>query len=271
MTEPALSAFSYGGGVQSTAALALAAAGEIPFRLFLFANVGDDSEYPATLRYLDRYAVPFAREHGLELRELRRRRRDGSVETLLGRMTAPGSRSLPIPVRFSSGVPARRACTADFKIRVIGKELRRLGATAASPALVGIGISVDEVERANSRRSEPYETVVYPLLDLGLSRGDCVRIIVRAGLPVPPKSSCWFCPFRRMNSWLDMRWRDPGLFDRAATLERTLSERCLQAGRDPVYLTDLGRPLAQAIPAGIEPLPLADEGDGRCDGGWCAT
>jgi hypothetical protein len=74
-----------------------------------------------------------------------------------------------------------------------------------------------------------------------------------------------------MNSWLDMRWRDPGLFDRAATLERTLSERRLQAGRDPVYLTDLGRPLAQAIPAGIEPLPLADEGDGRCDGGWCAT
>jgi hypothetical protein len=42
----ALRFFSYGGGVQSTAALVLAAQGKIDYPVFLFANVGDDSEHP---------------------------------------------------------------------------------------------------------------------------------------------------------------------------------------------------------------------------------
>jgi hypothetical protein len=41
--------FSYGGGVQSTAGLVLAAAGRINFPNFVFANVGEDAEHPATL------------------------------------------------------------------------------------------------------------------------------------------------------------------------------------------------------------------------------
>ena len=44
---------SYGGGVQSTALLVLAAQRQIDYSIFLFANVGDDSENPATLRYLE--------------------------------------------------------------------------------------------------------------------------------------------------------------------------------------------------------------------------
>jgi 3'-phosphoadenosine 5'-phosphosulfate sulfotransferase (PAPS reductase)/FAD synthetase len=44
--------FSYGGGVQSTAALVLAAQGVIDYHTFLFANVGEDSENPDTLAYV---------------------------------------------------------------------------------------------------------------------------------------------------------------------------------------------------------------------------
>jgi hypothetical protein len=40
-------AISYGGGVQSTALLVLAARREIDFPLAIFANVGDDSEHPS--------------------------------------------------------------------------------------------------------------------------------------------------------------------------------------------------------------------------------
>ena len=53
-------AISHGGGVQSTALLVLAATGRIDFPVFLFANTGDDSEEPATLDYLQRYAKPYA-------------------------------------------------------------------------------------------------------------------------------------------------------------------------------------------------------------------
>ncbi|MFC4906952.1 hypothetical protein [Actinomadura gamaensis] len=95
-----LRAFSFGGGWQSVAALVLAARGDLDFDTFLFANVGDDSENPATLTYLRRHAIPYAQAHNLTIRELHRIRRDGSTETLYGRLVREGSRSIPIPVRM---------------------------------------------------------------------------------------------------------------------------------------------------------------------------
>ncbi|MFI0484366.1 phosphoadenosine phosphosulfate reductase [Actinomadura sp. 9N215] len=264
-----LRAFSYGGGWQSTAALVLAAQGEIDFRRFLFANVGDDSEHPGTLRYIREHAVPFAAAHDIELRQLHRTRRDGTIETLYGRLMREGSRSIPIPVRMSNGAPGTRSCTADFKIRVIGRWLKAHGAGPTNPATIAIGISVDEIHRANARRHEPYERIVYPLLDLGIRRADCPRIIRSAGLPVPPKSACWFCPFHRLTTWQDMRRTQPALFTKACHLEATINKRRAHLGKDPVYLTRYNTPLADAVPT-ADPLPFED-GEGTCDTGWCFT
>jgi hypothetical protein len=250
----------------------LAAQGRIDFDTFLFANVGEDSEDPRTLDYLHRHAAPYATAHGLRLEELHRTRRDGSTETLWGRLTKEGSRSLPIPVRMSNGAPGTRSCTADFKIKVIGKRLKQLGASADNPAVVGVGISVDEIQRANNRRCEPYEQITYPLLDLGLRRTDCYRVIRAAGLPVPPKSACFFCPFHRPEASRDMRRDAPDLFAKACQLEALLNERRATLGKDSVYLTRFGKPLDDAIPDGWDTLPF-DEWDSTalCDSGRCFT
>lgn len=270
---PSLRAFSYGGGVQSTAALVLAATGRIDFPVFLFANVGADSEEPATLDYLNRYAKPYAAKHGIQLHELHRVRRDGSTETLFGRLTREGSRSLPIPVRMSNGKPGTRSCTADFKIKVVGKWLKQHGATAALPATVGIGISLDEIERLNNRRAEPYERPVYPLLDLDppLRRYDCERVIRAAGLPVPSKSACWFCPFRRPSTWAETRRDQPELFERACALEDLLNDRRRMLGKDPVFLTRFNRPLGEAVAAAQDFLPGLFDDEPLCDNGACFT
>lgn len=191
---------SYGGGVQSTALLVLAARNRIDFRTFVMANVGDDSEDPRTLDYVRNVAVPYAAAHGIALHVLDRVKRDGTTETLWGRLMREGSRSLPIPVRMDNGAPGNRSCTADFKIKVTGRWAKQHGATPENPAVVGIGISRDEIARANNRRCEPHERIVYPLIGLGeetglmLSRQDCAALIGAEGLPVPPKSSCFFCP-----------------------------------------------------------------------------
>ncbi|MDM4721833.1 phosphoadenosine phosphosulfate reductase [Micromonospora sp. WMMA1363] len=274
-----LRTFSFGGGVQSTAALVLAAEGVIDFPVFLFANVGDDSEDPATLAYIERYAKPYAESHGIQLHELRRVRqrgpRAGEVETLYGRLTRPGSRSLSIPVRMSNGAPGTRACTADFKIRIIGRWLKAHGASASNPATVGVGISLDEIHRVNNRRSEPYEQTVYPLLDHAppLRRHDCARIITAAGLPVPPKSACWFCPLHRPATWGEMRRDRPGLFARACHLESLLNERRDVLGKDPVYLTRFNAPLGRAVGEAGPMLPGFgnDVEDALCDNGSCFT
>jgi hypothetical protein len=269
---------SYGGGVQSTALLVLAATGRIDFRTFLFANVGNDSEDPLTLAYIEQHAAPYAEAHGIELHQLDRvptkGRSRGEVETLYGRLTRDGSRSLPIPLRMSNGAPGTRSCTADFKIAVIGRWLRSHGASATNPATVGVGISLDEIERVNNRRDEPYERTVYPLLDHDppLRRSDCARVIRGAGLPVPPKSSCWFCPFHRPSTWAEMRRDRPDLFARACGLEDLLNKRRSTLGKDPVYLTRFNRSLAEAIPAAQDMLPLLDQPEDdvtQCDNGAC--
>jgi hypothetical protein len=267
-------AISYGGGVQSTALLVLAGQQRIDFDVFLFANVGDDSEDPATLTYVDQHAKPYAARHGIQLIELRKQRRDGSTETLHGRLTKPGSRSLPIPIRMSNGAPGTRSCTAEFKIRVIGRWLKAHGASEQNPATVGIGISLDEIHRVNNRRAMPYERPVYPLLDHDppLRRSDCQRIIAAAGLPVPPKSACWFCPFHRPSTWAEMRRDRPDLFNRACGLEDLLNDRRAALGKDPVWLTRFNRPLGQAVPTAQDMLPGFDPlDDATCDNGACFT
>lgn len=298
---------SYGGGVQSTALLVLAAQRRIDYPLFIMANVGDDSEHPDTLQYVDEIAKPYAAEHGIELVIVQRQRRGGETTTLLKkavrliscpdcrgsgdviddpaatpceRCSGTGraqSRSIPIPLRMSNGAPGNRSCTAEFKIATVAKELKRRGATVDDPAVVGIGISLDEIARANRRSTIPHERVVYPLVGIGeetglkLRRDDCSRIIRGAGIPVPPKSSCYFCPFHRPDAWEDLAREHPDLFERSALLEDVMNERRDMLGKDHVYLTRFGIPLREAINAGQQLLPLADDTDGSCDSGWCFT
>jgi hypothetical protein len=259
---------SYGGGVQSTALLALAAQDKIPHRTFLFSNVGDDSEHPTTLRYVREVAVPFAEAHGIELIELHRVRRDGTPETLWEREMRP-SRSIGIPARVTNGAPGNRSCTADFKIKVLGKWMRDHGATKDNPATVALGISVDEIERARPGidPQAPYQFREYPLLDMGLQRNpDCRDVIEAVGLPVPPKSACFFCPFHDKETWRAQRRDEPDLFAKSVQLEEAIVAKRATLGKDPMWLTRHGRPLIEVVDEQAQ-LPGMD----GCDSGWCWT
>jgi hypothetical protein len=266
-------AISYGGGVQSTALLVLAARGDIDYPLALFANVGDDSEHPATLAYVRDVAAPFAERHGIELAELRARPR-GKPTTLLQTLMREGSRSVDIPAWMEgAGAPGRRTCTKDFKISRIAAWLKMLGATADDPATCALGISLDEWQRMRSESGFAFQRLTYPLIDAQLDRAACVALIERAGLPVPPKSSCWFCPYRPLRYWQEMKRDDPERFGQAVNLERLLSERHAGLtrangdGRGAVFLSPTLRPLGDAVGT-AEQLDLFDAAS--CDiGGYC--
>ena len=267
---------SYGGGVQSTALIVLAATGRIdPVDAALFANVGDDSEHPATLEYVHNVATPWAAEHGITIHELHRVDRHGErVRGLWAHVMEHADASTlrePIPVRGMNGAPLSRSCTRDWKINVVGKWLKANGASKDNPAQVCIGISTDEITRLSNKKAMPYEVPTYPLVDLGLDRSNCQRIIAEAGLPVPPKSSCYFCPFHRPQMWAEMRRDEPELFWKAADLEATLIARRKDLGKDPVYLTRYAKPLAEAIGEAQDMLPLASPDTETCDDGYCWT
>ncbi|WP_327009728.1 hypothetical protein OHA72_22360 [Dactylosporangium sp. NBC_01737] len=125
-----------------------------------------------------------------------------------------------------------------------------------------------------NRRALPYERPVYPLLDHQppLRRLDCERITAAAGLPVPGKSACWFCPLHRRMYWSELRRDRPDMFERSCQLEELLNERRARLGRDPVWLTARNRPL-RTLDAAQDPLlGFESEGDdGSCDNGACFT
>jgi 3'-phosphoadenosine 5'-phosphosulfate sulfotransferase (PAPS reductase)/FAD synthetase len=269
MPDVTLRTVSYGGGVQSTALLVLAAQGAIDFPTFLFCNVGDDSEHPDTLRYVREVAVPYAAAHGVALETLQKVKVSGigagQVETLKMRLDR-GDRSIPLR-REKDGPPMSRSCTVDFKVRPIARWLKQHGATAESPATVAIGISVDEVERAKPGVDprNPLQNRVYPLLDLGMHRSDCESLIAGAGLPVPPKSSCYFCPYHSTEAWRRLKRRTPELFAEAVAMEARLSASS-KDGR-PVFLTRAGKPLDHVV----DDQPQLDGIGDDCDSGWCFT
>lgn len=259
--------FSFGGGVQSVAVLVLAAQGKVQYDQFLFANVGADSENPETLAYFEVFAVPFAFRHGIPLEELHKVRRNGDRETLLGRIRR-SERSIPIPMHMNNGAPGNRQCTGDFKISVVAKWLREHGATAESPATVGLGISTDEFQRARSASKLNYERLEYPLLDLRLSRLDCRRIIADVGLPIPPKSACFFCPFQSPTQWRRLKHDKPALFAQSVEIEGFLNARGGRLGKDRVWMTRYAAPLDQVISG--EQMTFDDYLD-TCESGYCFT
>jgi hypothetical protein len=289
---------SYGGGVQSTGLLVLAAQGKIDYRTFLFCNVGDDSEHPATLAYVHDVAMPYAKEHGIELIELHKTR-FGEPETLYQRLTRPGSRSIGIPVRMNSGAPGNRACTADFKIKVVdkwlkensqirameqskegallyaentehAKKIHRFYAPDEIIAQVGIGISLDEFQRMKPNMDPDtmkWKENKFPLIEMRMDRQDCMNIIQDAGMPIPPKSSCFFCPFHTMGKWQDMRTNEPELFQKSVELETMMNERRKILGKDKVWFSGKLKPLEKAT-TDLEQGSLFGE-DVGCDSGYC--
>lgn len=253
---------SYGGGVQSTSLLVMAAQGEITCKTFLFANVGEDSEYPGTLRYLREQAMPYAAAHGIDLIEVRR-----PGLTILQYIKRPGNKAETIPVRLANGMPVSRICTTKWKIEVIARWLRQHGATKDDPAIVNMGISLDELERMRSHSGYSHYTIAYPLIERRKTRQDCRNIISRAGLPIPPKSSCWFCPFHTIARRREMAEKEPELHHQSVELERYMNEQIREPkGKDPIYLTGALKPLDQAVGT-MKQGQLFEESP--CDSGYC--
>jgi hypothetical protein len=262
--------------------LVLAAQGKLPatddsnrWDVFLFANVGERAEHPATLRYVAEYAMPYAEQHGIDLREVRKVLRDGTPDDLMDRIER-NDRSLPFPVRMNNGMPGKRSCTKNFKIDVIEKALRGLGVTKDAPAIVGIGISMDEIQRAKGWGEvdprTPSQIREYPLLRLGLRRRDCLRVIADAGLPQPPRSACFFCPFHSLDEWRRLKRDEPDLFAKSVELEQLIRRRQTDQGKRPVWLTRYAQPLDEVVSDQLV-MGLDDPGtaDAPCDSGHCFT
>ena len=74
----------------------------------------------------------------------------------------------------------------------------------------------------------------YPLIeDWGWDRSDCVREILAAGLPLPGKSSCFFCPSMKQPEILALKEHYPDLYWRAVAMEEGHTTSYQRQGAGP--------------------------------------
>jgi hypothetical protein len=222
---------SLGAGVQSSALALMAATGEVG-PVPTAAIFADTQAEPASVyRWLDWLEAEIARSsHPFPVHRVTR----GSLTAtaLEERITKDGRRYcktfIPFFVKSATGSIGRvmhRSCTKDFKIQPITQLVRRLAGVRRNQSHVSVtqwlGISRDELQRAKTSQ-ERWMQLRFPLIELGLTRSDCIEWMQRRGYPKPPRSSCVFCPFHSLAEWRRLRDEEPEAFAEAVQFERAV-------------------------------------------------
>jgi hypothetical protein len=96
----------------------------------------------------------------------------------------------------------------------------------------------------------------YPLMEWQYDRERCKEVIRSAGLPVPIKSACFFCPASKKAEILWLRDHHPELLERALRIERNAQAKLTS-------VKGLGRSFSwETYLKALDDLPLF----GGCDG-----
>jgi hypothetical protein len=225
---------SLGAGVQSTTVLLLSLDGTVaPYDTAIFADTGDE---PAEVY-----------RHLARLRDL------SPIQMVsAGRLSdTVGASFMPVPL-YRDGGMGRRQCTYQYKLRPIRRRLRDLGCYDVD---LSVCISTDEIERAKDSHLRWCRNV-FPLLDLGWSRRDCLDYLA-AKWPHPvPRSACVFCPLKSDREWLDLREHHPDDWAAAVAFDT--------AARRFGYVHRSERPLSEAILRPEDAGQMTLECEGMC-------
>ena len=210
--------WSSGGGTQSTAIAALIVMGRLP-KPDLAVIADTEREMSSTWDYLERYVQPALDSVGVTLHRVKKSQY--ATKDLYG---GKDGDTLLIPAFTDMGdCPGKLPgyCSGEWKREVIRRWATQVHGVKS--ANLWIGYTIDEMGRAKrnskSPRSQGKWRPIYPLINLNLTRGDCIELVEREmGWPRPKSSSCWMCPNHNMREWREVRaspedWRLAVQFD----------------------------------------------------------
>lgn len=202
---------SYGGGINSTALMLLLIDEEIDFESVF---VDHSTDYPETYEYVSMLI------------------NKGYPITVI-KPSFQGFDSLYEYCVDSKMTPVRmmRWCTQHFKIEPLMEYCDK-------PRIEYVGIDADEPHRARPSNDSKINKQ-FPLVDKGIGRDKCIEIIKSHGLPVPPKSGCYICPFQRRSQWVELSKRNDGLWCKALAIEDISTNRQIEKGINVNYATKL--------------------------------
>jgi hypothetical protein len=220
---------SYGGGLDSFAMLVDALQRNEKPDICCFADVGDPqrldpAEWPSTYRHLEEVVKPLCAANGIEF-----------VWLTTDQLPIRGSRSLFGYFDAKHIIPssASRLCTVAAKVERFAAWLD--GRFPGEEVEVWVGFEKGEENRAardphgpkaegakRQRKGTSPKAIRrnrYPLIEQGLCRCRCERLVRAAGYPVPRKSACVFCPFSRKGDFKTLQRDLPETFSEVARLE----------------------------------------------------
>lgn len=205
--------FSYGGGVQSFTVLALIADGRLPVPDVI--AYSDMSPFEAeTLEFTQTHGRAMAARFDMDITII-------TPEKVLEVELMKGYVITPFWYRGEDGKPAlqaRRSCTFQTKVQTINDLIGRRMTDA-----VWLGLSADELRRVRGDEDELTWGRIrenrYPLIELDMSRADCVEYLEAHDYPVPERSSCDMCPFSSRKRLLLMLARNTGTYERIQRIE----------------------------------------------------
>ena len=218
-----LEVISLGAGVQSSVLCLLAAKGVIK-PLPDFAIFADTMwEPPEVMEWLEvlKTLVPFP-IHIVSAGDLRQ-------ETIDAAKNKSRVASAPFFTRGKDGRAAliRRQCTDSYKLVPIKKQIRKIlgvkkgGRVNNAIVTQQIGISTDEAQRMSESRDK-WIVLRWPLIELGMSRRDCLQWMKHHGYPEPPKSACVGCPYHNDEKWREMKMNKPEQFADAVAFDKDI-------------------------------------------------
>jgi hypothetical protein len=240
---------SFGGGVNSVALMILLLREGDPLDEVVFADTG--AELPETYAYL-----PLVRDylawHQVPFRTIVPRKDGRSLyDVCWDRKVFPST--------------IWRWSTRDFKVNPIQRYYRSLNAHVNQY----LAIAFDEFERMRTS-GVAYVTNLYPLVERRTTRAQCTQLINQAGLPLPVKSSCFFCPFSSLDRWKWLYETHPDLYRKAVALEENSKHFPSQRLTDQVF-RHRAQVTLRDLPVLLEQVDgLAEEPDTAC-GAECLT
>jgi hypothetical protein len=233
--------WSCGGGTQSAAIAALIVQGKLPKPdLSVIADTGREAS--ETWEFYEEIMRPELWAIGVDISRLPHlfdgeriagENRYNTVDIYSGK--DKNTIIMPMFTSQKSRGMLPKFCSNEWKSRPVQRFIREHGLASGE---IWIGFSIDEFDRMRAHDPTKKWNHTYPLIDMRLSRGDCIAICEDMGWGTPPRSACWMCPYRNDQEWLHLKTRGDGDFQRAVDLEKKLQER------DPdVYFHDTCQPL----------------------------
>lgn len=162
-----------------------------------------------------------------------------SRQIIKSKKTGKEYMNMKIPM-FSTGKGMlSRQCTRDYKVFVVRRTIRGLLGksikTSKLQAIQMIGISTDEATRMRDSDIKWLKNS-YPLIDMDMSREDCYQWIKDNDFKVPPKSSCYFCPYKSDSQWKLLKEFEPESFQKAIEFEKKIQENRRKTNNSKIQL-----------------------------------